>query len=214
MSKRVSNRVANRTTCCPMCTTPVLPEVNALFNHLLESHYSKQQRVRETCVRQCAHICTALLCIRRSVEAIVAQLPRVAAPAAAQPPAPDPPIQPPPVALLLPPPTSTAMSAPTPPGVAQATVATTSVPQQEPQLIMLAQRLAALEASVAANARAAGIAAEQARETAAATTEQVSQEEVDSHSHFSINCLRSAFQQCNIIPTGQGRGGSATRCGR
>ena len=183
MSKQVSKRVLNRTTCCPNCTKPVLPEVNALFNHLLESHYSKQQRTRETCVLQSAHICTANLCVRRSVEDIVAKLPRVAAPAAAQPPAPDPPIQPPPVALLLPPP----MSAPTPPGVAQGTLATTSVPQQDPQLlIILVQRLAALEASVAANARAAEIAAEQARATAAATTEQVSQEKVDSH--FSINC--------------------------
>ena len=68
-----------------MCSTPVLPEVNALFNHLLEFHHSRQQRAKDTCVRQSAHTCTALLCIRRTVEAIVAQIQRVAAPAAAQP---------------------------------------------------------------------------------------------------------------------------------
>ena len=87
---RMSKRACKRMQCCPMCSSPVLPEINALFNHMVEFHYTRQQRGKETCVRQSAHTCTILLCIRRSVEAIVAQLPRVAAPAAAQPPAPAP----------------------------------------------------------------------------------------------------------------------------
>ena len=65
--------VGSRTTCCPVCTTAVFPEVNALFIHMLESHHTPQQRAGGTCARQSAHPCTALLCIRRSaVEAIEA----------------------------------------------------------------------------------------------------------------------------------------------